>query len=648
MCPQLGITAQEHPRFRRLHSNFGLITCFTLSICSAAYMYKMLDEIISDFDAEVDDLAENTDEKRSRLNSSELKAVLDQRGVLYSSLLERRDVEFAVNSTGLITSSELKTAEAKQLELVNMNFSNSPDAFLYRKLINPVHQSLNSNRLSSSFTPISIIFDSESEFIEHVEDKKDSVWLLAVASPRSVENGDRIPSKIKPTSVVSEEVWAVLNHRYQSFGFKMGLLNCKKLHSLCIDRGFINPDLILALPKGGERMKDMVQFRPLPKEPKSKINADKKSMVSSNSIYCLMLKYKKTNSNNNMPRSSYSRRLNRLDPVLVRERLNQISPDQLWNELSRLIIQSDIELKSGSADSTTSSTLESDHHHRHYDLQMCNDETKSVGKQIPLTVETLKQVANNPEENMEVVEGNRLLRRLRRLYHILSQQTSHLTSTSMDPVASFTSLDSYYQGGRENEESNRITAAHMYTWNCLSSLDNSNNNIKSRSGVNPDRRYRNRRRSGVLHPTTTSSQSDLDSTDHEAYQTSRFAHSRKTQCNTLMSGGCISPTSSTSSVSSNDVNCMISSNDWPSWVVPCKECVVCWQKFRSGVRLSALPCGHGFHEHCIRKWLDTGAFDCPVCRWPAYAPHLRQQCQMIEQLISAVQKTVNFAKHSKK
>ncbi|CAH8527096.1 unnamed protein product [Heterobilharzia americana] len=277
MCPQLGITAQEHPRFRRLHSNFGLITCFTLSICSAAYMYKMLDEIISDFDAEVDDLAENTDEKRSRLNSSELKAVLDQRGVLYSSLLERRDVEFAVNSTGLITSSELKTAEAKQLELVNMNFSNSPDAFLYRKLINPVHQSLNSNRLSSSFTPISIIFDSESEFIEHVEDKKDSVWLLAVASPRSVENGDRIPSKIKPTSVVSEEVWAVLNHRYQSFGFKMGLLNCKKLHSLCIDRGFINPDLILALPKGGERMKDMVQFRPLPKEPKSKINADKKS-----------------------------------------------------------------------------------------------------------------------------------------------------------------------------------------------------------------------------------------------------------------------------------------------------------------------------------------------------------------------------------
>ncbi|CAH8527113.1 unnamed protein product [Heterobilharzia americana] len=410
-----------------------------------------------------------------------------------------------------------------------------------------------------------------------------------------------------------------------------------------------------------------------------------------------MLKYKKTNSNNNMPRSSYSRRLNRLDPVLVRERLNQISPDQLWNELSRLIIQSDIELKSGSADSTTSSTLESDHHHRHYDLQMCNDETKSVGKQIPLTVETLKQVANNPEENMEVVEGNRLLRRLRRLYHILSQQTSHLTSTSMDPVASFTSLDSYYQGGRENEESNRITAAHMYTWNCLSSLDNSNNNIKSRSGVNPDRyhlharksfpnpkpiatnatdknyeaedecedtsdddsdyrkssslakrRYRNRRRSGVLHPTTTSSQSDLDSTDHEAYQTSRFAHSRKTQCNTLMSSGCISPTSSTSSVSSNDVNCMISSNDWPSWVVPCKECVVCWQKFRSGVRLSALPCGHGFHEHCIRKWLDTGAFDCPVCRWPAYAPHLRQQCQMIEQLISAVQKTVNFAKHSKK
>ncbi|CAH8528533.1 unnamed protein product [Schistosoma mattheei] len=277
MCPQLSTVSPEHSELKRLRSHVSLITCFTLSICSAAYMYKLLDEAIADFETELpknDDFRKDINEKRSPKTVSRLRAVLNQRGVLYSSL-DLNDIEFAVNSTGLVTSSELSNAKAEQLKFANTNFSNSPDALLYRKLVNPFHQSLKLDYTSSSFKPNSIVFDSESEFIEHVEDKKDSVWLLAVASPQSLSSsiaGDHTsttPSRIKPSSVVTEQIWSVLCYRYQSFGFKMGLLNCGKLHSLCIDRGFINPDLILALPKGGERMKDIVQFRPLPKDPKS-------------------------------------------------------------------------------------------------------------------------------------------------------------------------------------------------------------------------------------------------------------------------------------------------------------------------------------------------------------------------------------------
>ncbi|KAH8878180.1 Transcription initiation factor TFIID subunit 11 [Schistosoma japonicum] len=408
---------------------------------------------------------------------------------------------------------------------------------------------------------------------------------------------------------------------------------------------------------------------------------------------CVLLKYEKLNgrltSNN-----SHSRRLSRLNPILVRERLNQIPPDQLWDELSRLIIQSDIELRSGSTDSATSSTLESESRYHH----SCNNQSKSTNESLLSNIE-LPQI--NYGENAEVVEGNRLLRRLRRLYNILSQQTDHLTSTSMNPIASFSS-DLYHQGNGENDELlNHKTAAHMYTWNCLRSLGNNNSNtVRSNVGVNPSQ-YRSHTRKSfsvtkqptnhvmdtsyeaedecedptsdddkrskkassphlhshlhsnrLSHPITSSSNSsstsDPNNSDREPYLGNSSVPSREIskRTNLISTSSVLSTSSSSSYISSNDVSFTNSSNDWPSWVVPCKECVVCWQRFRPGVRLSALPCGHGFHEHCIRKWLDTGAFECPVCRWPAYAPHLRQQCQMIGQLINAVQNTIEFAKNS--
>ncbi|NXD13964.1 RN103 ligase, partial [Nothocercus nigrocapillus] len=57
---------------------------------------------------------------------------------------------------------------------------------------------------------------------------------------------------------------------------------------------------------------------------------------------------------------------------------------------------------------------------------------------------------------------------------------------------------------------------------------------------------------------------------------------------------------------------------WPSQALRCTECVVCLENFESDCLLTALPCGHVFHQNCIVVWLAGGRHCCPVCRWPSY------------------------------
>ncbi|KAK9070188.1 hypothetical protein SSX86_010588 [Deinandra increscens subsp. villosa] len=45
-----------------------------------------------------------------------------------------------------------------------------------------------------------------------------------------------------------------------------------------------------------------------------------------------------------------------------------------------------------------------------------------------------------------------------------------------------------------------------------------------------------------------------------------------------------------------------------------KECVICLGDFAKGERVKILPkCNHGFHVHCIDKWLGAHS-SCPTCR----------------------------------
>lgn len=56
----------------------------------------------------------------------------------------------------------------------------------------------------------------------------------------------------------------------------------------------------------------------------------------------------------------------------------------------------------------------------------------------------------------------------------------------------------------------------------------------------------------------------------------------------------------------------------PYGMIPCCECAICLDKYRSDAHLCGLPCGHHFHHDCIMIWLQRDNHHCPICRWPAY------------------------------
>ena len=47
----------------------------------------------------------------------------------------------------------------------------------------------------------------------------------------------------------------------------------------------------------------------------------------------------------------------------------------------------------------------------------------------------------------------------------------------------------------------------------------------------------------------------------------------------------------------------------------CVECLnSCTNIVHNRCPFSRGKCGHGFHKHCINKWLDDGGQVCPICK----------------------------------
>lgn len=44
------------------------------------------------------------------------------------------------------------------------------------------------------------------------------------------------------------------------------------------------------------------------------------------------------------------------------------------------------------------------------------------------------------------------------------------------------------------------------------------------------------------------------------------------------------------------------------------ECCVCQVGYEASSRIKKTPCGHFFHEECLKTWLEKYAKSCPICR----------------------------------
>ncbi|GAA29195.2 E3 ubiquitin-protein ligase RNF103 [Clonorchis sinensis] len=1008
---------RRRPHLLRLSGNLSLLSCFAISLCVAACMYKWVDEICDS--ASVNEEVNHKWSAKDRLSLAKVKAILEQRGVFAEHSMDRDELDALLTVTGEVTSEELIAADKLREKFKDFKASQCPDALLHQKVVSSCWDPYTD---SDSTDVESIVFDSESAFVERVDDNKDSVWLLAVVA--NGVNGAKGPGveTAHTDSVITSEVWGHLVHTYSPFGFKLGLIDCHRLRSLCHDRGFVAADLVLAVPKGGDRIKDSLQFRPYPRQsvhtdasksafPTSQVvrhirrwlssvlserlhrissvddilpltfqlvgsenqpkilrsgwmswlrrrpqpvqviwvknmssvkhplkmskvwedhlyppmvlsalsvpytgrvrfsvltistdSPDPKPALKStrmrsrqrhsiepiielldafgcsksasfhiltpeghcipfgskrgeflsysnlelqlrflypsaddfllllailvnllvilnsaveagkwlaclarysmgvssplpstqatgrlrmaqsivrlarrgwtshivpqvreeqleyldestaptpsvqrtvlwkrliacvqnsfmdfissnfllliailplinllslpqaafvvNSSLCLLrrlvtssllipLRLSIAAGHMTLPRlalltvifctflsgfvahvylivwsgsaeASGVRGHRRSASVRLLHRIRETSPHEFLNELSRLLLAaSDVEGQTEPTSSSASSSATTD-----ADLAITGDR-RNVRSRL---------LSNTRVHRGEGLDQTRLLNQLTRLHRLLNSEDSVVHSPIGPPVTP--ELVDTDDAGRTGFMP-LAAPAHIYTWQCSklsrpsvttdeTSLPPTNlpnvglckaDSVLRSELNNPFQESTSEENARLLFGLDAEYEAEDEADEHEntahqhsfVYRRPRFRRPRLPLRPDRQSH------SSTASESSEvdrvadeaeDPNVTPANlcTNWPPWVIPCESCVVCWRKFRLHVRLGALPCGHGFHEACIRRWLDTGALDCPVCRWPAHAPHLRQQRQMLGQLLTAVHTSLNAAR----
>ncbi|KAG8310449.1 hypothetical protein J6590_063823 [Homalodisca vitripennis] len=98
-------------------------------------------------------------------------------------------------------------------------------------------------------TPQTSHFSGSGHFYEQVEDTKDSVWLVQV-----------VPSGGSGEPLLDDYKWRIIRHHVAPFAIRTGVFDCKLDRRLCKTKGWNEPLLLLAMPKG-TTPKDKVVIR---------------------------------------------------------------------------------------------------------------------------------------------------------------------------------------------------------------------------------------------------------------------------------------------------------------------------------------------------------------------------------------------------
>ena len=68
-------------------------------------------------------------------------------------------------------------------------------------------------------------------------------------------------------------------------------------------------------------------------------------------------------------------------------------------------------------------------------------------------------------------------------------------------------------------------------------------------------------------------------------------------------------------------------------IYPDLMCVICSEPFREPV---CTPCDHTFCQHCIRHWLESEDFSCPICRTTLLTIQLKQANRIILNMLDRI------------
>ncbi|KAK9509479.1 hypothetical protein O3M35_006789 [Rhynocoris fuscipes] len=154
------------------------------------------------------------------LSVRQLKQFLEVRGVSYTGYVEKQELIHLVEASADVLRDEVE-------ELGERNVKEK-------------------ERLSS--TPVASHFTGAAHFYEQVEDTKDSVWLLQV-----------VPSSMSEP-LLDDYTWTVVRNMVAPFAIRTGIFNCRLDHRLCSTKGWTQPLLLLAMPRG-TKPKDKVIMR---------------------------------------------------------------------------------------------------------------------------------------------------------------------------------------------------------------------------------------------------------------------------------------------------------------------------------------------------------------------------------------------------